>query len=199
MTKNFFIVFYYCMNEISFTSGIKPITLQDFKTVVSTIDSTKSVTFPWRISSSRSGKDVVTMGICDCSSCLITDGKKSLLMHLLPQYEGNHNHKKILQYISTNFDLNDKNLQAVLVGSQPEKQSMDIFKIFKNLLNTFKIPTTVLKYGKAPTSLAYKTSTDEVYISNINIEKALYEGKSKTEALNQGFEQIKLSEYDEII
>ena len=187
------------MNQICFTSGIKPVTMQDFKEVVSAIDSTKSVTFPWRISSSRSGKNVVTMGICDCSSCLITDGEKSLLMHLLPQYEGNHSYKNILQYISSIFNLNNKNLQAVLTGSQPEEQSIQIFKIFKELLDKYKIPTTILKYGKAPTSLAYKTSTDEVYISNINIEKALYEGKSKTEALNQGFEQIELSKLDEII
>lgn len=186
------------MSEISFTSTITPVKMSEFSKISASISRDNFVDYPWNMSASRIGKDVVTDYICNCTACLITDGKKAMLKHLLPTDPKNHNEQRIENFILNHFNLPDKNVQAVLVGSNPEKESQNIFNIFIRFFNKFKVPVTILKTGKAPTNLAYKTSTDEVYVSNKYIDLCLKAGRSNENALKTGFEEVKVADCDEI-
>lgn len=186
------------MTEISFTSKIVPMYWQDFNKVTSSFCRDNLVDYPWAVSSSRVAKDVFTYRICDCTSCLITNGNKAVLMHLIPLNKDNHIFSNVLNFLHNNIDLKNKNLQAVLVGSKNSKQSQDIWNKFVDLLDYLKIPTTILKNGQSPTHLAYRTSTDEVLVSNLQISDAVLYGKSGKQALDDGFEFVKISEFDEI-
>ena len=183
------------MTDISFTSKIVPIKTTDFSRVTSAFYRDNFVDCPWDIASSRVAKDVFTNHIADCTCCLITTGKKALLMHLCPTNEANHDISKIFQYIKNNLNLKEE-LQAILVGSQREKESLDIFNKFRKLLEDLKIPTTIFQTPKSRTHLAYVTSTDEVLISSNNIDAGLISGKSNQNAVCSAFEYSKISDCD---
>ena len=70
--------------------------------------------------------------------------------------------------------------------------------MFKSVLNNLNIPTSILKTGKSPTHVAYRTCKDEVYISNKQIDRALNSGKTPNEALKAGFDTVKISTADYI-
>lgn len=186
------------MTEISFTSKLVPVKYNDFNKITSSISDEGFVDFPWNINSSRVAPNVYTCHICDCTAYIINDGEKALLMHLMPYNDINHNIYRIFNFISNHFKLPDKNLQAVLVGSHAEEISQDIFKKIALFSERFEIPTTILKTGKSPTHLAYKTCKDEVIISNDQIDIFIKAGKSNREALQSGFEYVKISQMDEI-
>lgn len=185
--------------EISFTSGIKPSTLQEFSKLRKKIDIKNAVNFPWTIKESAIAPDVYTTKICDCTSCLITDGQQGLLMHLCPTIEANHAFSKVLNFLRDAIDLKNSNLQAVLVGSKNNKKSLDIYNKFTELLNKLGIPFSEIKNGKTPTNIAYSSTSDEILISNQTIDKALKKGASSEEALQEAFEKYSICEYDEII
>lgn len=121
-------------------------------------------------------------------------------MHLNPAIEENHHFSKILPFIARNIDLKSKDLQAVVIGSRPkDAKSADIFNKFIKFFHDYNIPATVLKNGRAPINVAYRTCTDEVIISNRKIDSALKKGKSSMEALNEGFEEVKIAECDYVV
>lgn len=186
------------MIEISFTSKIVPIVQNDFYKITSTFNRNSFVDFPWTIAESRIGKDVYTKRVCDCSTCLITNGSEAVLMHLDPSIIENHVFSKVLIFLRNNIDLNDKNLQAVLIGSKNTKSSQDIWKKFVNLMDYLNIPTSIFKNGKSPTNIAYRTRTDEILISNNHIEKFLKTKTNSREVLENSFGKIKIASCDEI-
>lgn len=186
------------MSEITFTSKLVPVRSVDFSVRTSSFSRDNFVDYPWIISSSRVAKDVFTNNVCDCTACLISDGDKALLKHLNPDIEENHVFSNIIKFVSNNFDMNNKNLQAVLIGGSSGKEAKTLFDGFINFLRNFNIPATILYSGKTPTHVAYKTSLDEVWISNKHIDKALSVGKSNMEALLSGFEKVKISHCDEV-
>ena len=55
-----------------------------------------------------------------------------------------------------------------------------------------------LKNGKTPTNVAYKTNTDEIYVSNLTIDKLLKKGNSAEDALDKSFEKIEISKTDSL-
>ena len=185
-------------NNITFTSKITPLTNSNFSKITSAFNRDNFVGFPWDLSNSRIAKDVFTNNVQDCSVCLLTDGDKALLMHLMPFNEKNYTYSKIYKLFENNFDLNDKNLQAVLLGSKPTKPSQYIYNLLTSVLNNLGISTTVLKTGKSATSLAYRTCKDEIFVANKHITKALDAGKSAKEAVNAGFETVIISPADVI-
>ncbi len=185
--------------EISFTSGIKPATLQEFSKFIEKINSKNAVNYPWTIKESALAKDVYTRNICDCSACLITDGQKALLMHLSPALEVNHAFNQVLQFIRDSVDLKQPNLQAVLVGSKNNKKSLDIYNKFSELLNRLNIPFSEIKNGKTPTSIAYSSTTDEVLITNSTIDKMLKKGFTTQNTLDKSFEKYLITDCDEIL
>ncbi len=186
------------MENISFTSRLKPITLSEFRHTISSIGSQNSVDFPWSINQTRKGKDVYTTNVIDCSSCLITNGQEAVLMHLTPDTEQNHAFSLVLAKLRNLLDLKDSNLQAVLLGSKNHKKSLDIYNKFKELLKQLNIPFSEFKNGKTPTSIAYKTSSDEVYITNNTIDKLLKKNMKASDTLNASFENLTISSCDEI-
>lgn len=186
------------MTEISFTSKIVPLKQSDFNKLTSSFNRNNFVDFPWDIGTSRIAKDVFTHKVCDCSACLITNGDKALLMHLNPANEYNHHFSSVLNFLRNNIDLKDKNLQAVLLGSKQTKKSQDIWNKFVDLLQYLEIPTTLLKDGKSPTHLAYRTCTDEILISNEHIDKMLKKGTTAKDSLINGFRDVRIASCDEI-
>lgn len=186
------------MSEITFTSKLIPVRSADFSVRTSSFSRDNFVDYPWVISSSRVAKDVFTNNICDCTAFLISDGEKALLKHLNPAIEKNHVFSDIIKFVSNNFDMSSRNLQAVLIGGSSGKEAKSLFTGFMNFLRNFNIPATILYSGKTPTHVAYRTSLDEVWISNKHIDKALVAGKSNREALLSGFEKVEISHCDEI-
>ncbi len=186
------------MENISFTSALRPATLNDFGRITKQIGSKNAVNYPWTINETVKAKDVYTTGIIDCSGCLITNGQDAVLMHLTPDNEHNHAFSLVLDLLRNKLDLKDSNLQAILVGSKNHKKSLDIYNKFKNLLEQIGIPYSELKNGKSPTSIAYVTSKDEVVVTNKNIDKMLRKEASSKEALESGFEKISIADCDEI-
>ncbi len=186
------------MVEISFTSKIVPLKQSDFFEITSAFNSKSLVDFPWTIDMTRTGKDVYTKNVCDCSSCLITNESEAILMHLDPMVYDNHIFSKVLIYLRNHINLNDKNLHAFLIGSKNKKNSQDIWNKFVKLLDNLKIQTTILKDGKSPTHIAYRKINDEVLISNFHIEKLLKKGADIKDALSGGFQKIKIAPCDKI-
>lgn len=184
--------------EISFTSQLIPVTHNKFMRRTAFMNQDGVVDYSWSIASSRVAKDVVTYHICDCTACLITNGEKALLIHLMPDNEDNHNFRKISKFISNNMDLNNPNLQAVLIGSKADALSQDIFNKFFRFLKFFHIPATILKDGKGPTHIAYRTCTDEVLISNTQINRSLQANINNRNALYNGFHYVKIADCDQV-
>ena len=187
------------MKNISFTSRIKPVTLNEFASTIAAIPSKNSVNYPWTLKESIKAKDVYTTNIFDCSSCLISDGEEAVLMHLNPNTEMNHVFSRVITFLRGKLDLKSENLQAVLLGSKNNQKSLDIYNKFKTLLQQLNIPYTELKNGKTPTSVAYKSTSDEVFISNRTIDKMLKKGDNTQESLKSGFEKISIADCDEIV
>ena len=184
--------------QISFTSKIIPVGLSDFNKQTSSVCRDNFVDYPWTVASSRVAKDVFTCQISDCSALLLTDGEKAILMHLNPQIEKNHKFSQVIKYIENNMNVYSNNIQAILVGSKPEKESQDIFKKFEKYLKNSYIPTTILKNGKGPTHIFYRTSKDEVLVSNQTINTQLLFEKNPLKILQKSFEKVKISEYDSV-
>lgn len=186
------------MSDISFTSRIRAVTLTDFSKITQSIGSANHADYPWTISKSVSNPNVYTKGICDCTSCLLTNGKNAVMMHLVPDLPNNHCVQFIREYLRGVIDLADKNLQAVVLGSKNNKKSLDIFHKFLLLMEDIGVSPSVFKNGKAPTNIAYKTNNDEIYISSLKIDNMLRRGRSEKEALDSAFEKIVVAPYDEI-
>lgn len=188
------------MQNINFTSRIRPVNSQKFSQFITAINRENFVDYPWTVASSRIAKDVFTNNICDCTGVLITTGEKALLMHLNPAVEENHNFKNVFKYISNNVDLENNELQAVIVGSNPnDAESADIFNRFIKFFKDYKIPTTLLKSGNAPVNIAYRSCTDEIIVSNKKMDSAINSGKNDLESLRSGFKQVEISNCDYVV
>lgn|SRR5574344_97968 len=187
------------MDKINFTSRITPLKLSEFSHLSTRIGYDNAVNYPWTINQSVISSDVFTTGVRDCSTCLLTNGKKAVLMHLCPSTEENHMFSLVFNFLKNAINFNDENLQAVLVGSKNTKTSLDIWNKFLNLLNEKSIPVSILRNGKTPTHIAYRTDTDEVYVTNKTIDKFLRCKIPNKESLIYGFEQVSISPFDEIV
>lgn len=187
------------MNNISFTSSIKPVNIKSFSDYVGTkIPKKNFANFPWNIESSVVGKDVYTNRICDCTSCIITDGNNSILMHLNPEDSSNHCFNNVLMFLRNHIDLKNENLQGLLVGSKDTKKSLDIYNKFSNLLNQLEIKFSELQNGKSPTSVAYLKDTDEFLVSNAHIDRALKRKLCDQDVLKNSFKRIHIADCDDI-
>lgn len=186
------------MQHISFGLSISPVKANELNKIAQQIGRENGVYHPWTIEQSVKAPNAFTTNVIDCSACLITDGQEVLMMHLDPSKESNHFFYFIFDYIKRKIDLNSKDLQAVLIGSKNNKRSQDIYTKFQQFLKDYSIPYTQLKDGKTPTSVAYKSSTDTVYVSNLTMDKMLKKGASPFEALKKSFQKVEISDCDEI-
>lgn len=186
------------MSEISFTSKLTPVSLSEFSHITGKFGKNNAVNYPWTINESIKAQNVYTTNICDCSGCLITNGKEAILMHLCPQIEKNHEFSRVLTFLRMNINLKNNKLHAVLLGSKNNKQSLDIYNKFLELLKNLGMQISEFKNGKKPTSIAYKSNGDEVLITNKEIDKFIKRGESFKQALHSGFEKIFVADCDKI-
>lgn len=187
------------MTEINFTSRFVAITDKEFSQLAKKIGKQQSVNYPWTLKESVLAQDTYTKGVCDCTACLISDGEKSLLMHLCPTTSSNnHSQYAILEFLRSKINLNNENLQAVLIGSKKDKKSQSVYTNLQELLKRLNIPASELKIGKGSVNLAYRSDTDELYITNRQIEDSLKKGLNNRECIESGFEKISITDYDEI-
>ena len=72
------------MDNITFTSRIRPVTRAEFSRVILSYGDKNFVGYPWTLKESVLSNKAYTKDIADCSVCGITDGLKVLLIHLCP-------------------------------------------------------------------------------------------------------------------
>lgn len=185
-------------NNVAFTSRIVPINSLDFNKITSRISKNNFSDYPWTLNEAVVGRDVFTNRICDCTCVVLSDGQKASLLHLNPAQKANHIMTDMIKFVTKNFNINSKDLTAVVVGSKNTKPSQGVYNNWINFLTSYNIPFTILKNGKTPTSVAYRTDTDEVLISNLTISDALQNKMSRKEALSSAFEHIFIANSDEI-
>jgi hypothetical protein len=188
----------FTMQEVSFTSRIIPVSMSEYGAKIAGMAKKSSADYPWTLRDSAIGENVYTRGVCDCTSCLLTDGYAALLMHLDPENSVNRSMNFLRSFIRNTFGLTRPNLQAVVMGSKNTEKSQQVFNNFIDLLKEAKIPTSILKNSKSPASIAYKVSTDEVYISSIGMERELRANMSHSDVFKTYFEKVEISELDEI-
>ena len=190
------------MDGISFQSTIKPVSKAQFQKIVMPYGNHRYVDYPWTIKESVLADKAYTKHVFDCTVCGITDGLKVLLMHICPTRKENQNFPKIVNYIKSNFNLKNPDLQAFLLGSKPnmfDKRSEQIFDNFETFLEENRIPYSKLKGGPHINDVAYSSETDEWIIGhdmagNENIKKAL---KTPRNFFKKFFTEVKISELDD--
>lgn len=129
----------------------------------------------------------------------INDGKDVFMMHLCPTIEANHHLFNTKMFIAHNIDLNSPNLQAILVGSKPDKKSSDVYNKLVSIIKDFKIPFSELKIGDIGINVAYCSNKDEWLVSSFKIDKLLKKRLDSENILKQTFKKVNISELDEII
>ena len=184
------------MSEISFTSSIRGVSSTEFNKLISKCGKQNFVDFPWTIEDTKIAPDVFTKNIADCSACVISNGQNAVMMHLSPENSNNHAFSIVLQKLRNLIDLKDPNLQAILIGSKNTKKSQDIYTKFKELFEQLNIPYSTLKNSNKPANIAYSSTSDELLVSNIEIDKKLKKGYTPKDALLSSFENINIANCD---
>lgn len=189
------------INNISFTSAIRPVTVNQFMN--SARMSCKSVDYPWTIRESVLSENAYTTNVMDCTVCGITDGSKVLMMHICPTNEMNKNFSKISKFIKDKISQMNPELQAVVIGGKPAythgKESYALFDKFTNLLTDLKIPFSKLKGGMGEKHVAYIRNSDEWLVASQMVERPQpYQLKSPEKELNKLFNEVDISELDEV-
>lgn len=195
------------MSTISFKSLIKPVSNAQFAKSVANIPPENFVNYPWTINQTAIGQDTYTTGVQDCTAIAITNGQKSVMLHLCPTHPLNQNTDSIIKNISNiikkhlldNGNNQSEDLQALVLGTRNDSLSQKLYNKTIDFFKQNQIPTTELKFGNSPTKIAYKTATDEFIISNADIDNAINTGMNNESALKKGFAKINISAYDEIM
>lgn len=191
------------MDNITFTSRIRPVTKAEFSRVVSSYGNKNFVGYPWTIKESVLSDKAFTKDIADCTVCGITDGLKVLLIHLCPTEKINFQFNKVTDFIKEKFNLNNPDLQAILVGGKPEcthgADSYKLFGMFEKFLEDSKIPFSKLKGGMGTKDVAYSSATDEWIVSN-DVFKFPERNQFKTaqKAMEEVYNEVKIADCDEV-
>lgn len=189
------------MDNITFTSAIRPIKSDKFRRIIDMISAENFVDYPWTCRESRKASEAYTVGILDCTMCGITDGKDVFMMHICPTTSENSDFLAIKKYITDRVDLNNKNLRALVLGAKenPSKYSTKLFDKFVKLLTKYKIPTTSLRGGNIyeTVDVAYKSANDEWLISSYYFDEFIKKESPGT-VLNKIFKTIKVADGDVI-
>ena len=187
------------MDNISFTSNIKPITLDKFSRGVQRFGRDVYADYPWTYPNSVKASHAYTDWISDCTMLGITDGEKVFMLHLDPKNKVNSNTYYLQQYMLNNINFRSKKLNALLVGSKPTRKSLELYHKIQTTLEKCHIPYSELKNGKGPINVAYSASRDRWYISGLKIDSLIKNGYSSRDVLANTFEKVKISEFDQII
>ena len=190
------------MDNISFKSGIRPVTTAHFNQVASTIGSKYAVNYPWTVKQTIKAPAAYTRYVFDCTVLGLTDGENVTMLHICPTKEENKDFQKIKDYLLQKIDLYNPNLQALLFGSQNDKiltLSANLYNNLCNFIKKYNIPLTEIAKAKEYADIAYQAKTDEWIISSHSINENISKGKSSEDALKETFQKISISELDEIV
>lgn len=187
------------MNTLSFKSTFRPVKGEQFTKLVTSCDRKFISLYPWTIKESVSGTKAMTTDVFDCSVFALSDGVKVFLMHLCPTIEENLDFGKIENFILKKNDIKDKNLQAVLIGSQSDfKLSKNLYNFLADFVEKHNIPCSFFKHCKDYFNIHYSSITDEWSITSLGIDADLTDGETDNEkVLNKNFKYVKLSSFDE--
>ena len=185
------------MYNVSFKSTIRPTSVDDYNKTVPR-DEKFYVAPPWTFNESVCDTKAYTKNVLDCVVCGITDGVKVLLLHICPTNDNNQDFSKIIKFIKDKIDLNNPDLQAILVGSQPprngDNRSNILWDNFANFLNKYKIPFSQFKGGEGEKHVAYSSVKDEWVIASTKYDGSL----TSQNALNQMFDDVFISSADDL-
>ena len=189
------------MDNISFKSRIKPVSPAEFQRVISGFGKNKYVSYPWTVKESVLNNSAYTKGVIDCTVLGITDGSNVFLMHLCPSFMENLNFGRIKEFINSKLNLMNKEyLQGFIAGSQWDvtEKSIKIFEYLEDLMKKLNIPTSKLRSGYSEFDVAYSSNTDEWLIGCKDVP-ALRKDLGSKNAVKEMFEEVSISELDEII
>ncbi len=187
------------MQNISFTSAIRPVSLHKFDK--ETADIANNVT-QWCIEGSKKGWSAKTDRIMDCTALGLTDGENVFLMHIIPDISSNKNFfEKIIAKIKQNIDITSEYIQGFLVGSKNYSRESQIgYNNFARFLKANKIPFSELKGGDTVHEIGYHARKDEWLVSNFDIDSLIRSGeKDPMKLLELGFDKVKINKLDEVI
>ena len=184
------------MNNISFKSRIKAVSLSEFARATSSYKN-NCVAYPWTMKESLFKPSAYTTDVYDCTVCGFSDGANVLLMHICPTIAKNLKFDKIEEFIKEKLDLTNPNLQGFLLGSRDgfndSTNSPKVFKFFESFMNRNNISYSKMRNSNSEVNVAYSSITDEWVIAS----KDYNADKSSKENLSKYFDDIKLSELDE--
>lgn len=185
------------MQNITFTSSIRPLTLAKFEKETANI--TRNVT-RWDIEGAKKGISAKTDRIMDCTALGLTDGEKVFLMHITPDKSSDKAYfSKIVECIKNNIDINSEYIQGLLVGSKKYSRESQIgYNNFVKFLKEQKVPFSELKGGETVHKIGYHTSKDEWLVSNYDIDCCIRNGLTDTKSiLEQSFDKVKINKLDD--
>lgn len=190
------------MDNISFTSLIRPVGKKEFSQLTSAIDRKNFVSYPWTVKESVKAAKAYTTGVCDCTVLGITDGKDVLMMHLCPTQSANKNTFELKRFIEQKMNIKNPDLQAILIGSKETKPSEQLYDTLKDIMINYKIPLSELKIisNGCQIDTAYSSQKDEWIVTCSKIDKFLRSGiKDSFEILKNTFKHVNISDCDEIV
>ena len=165
-------------NSVNFKSNIKFVNYKDFTKKIEFLkDDIQEVPFPWTIETMKTGKNLYTVGVMECLSGFVTDGKDTAMFHL-----GTRNKKladeagvkpfdinNIETVFKSKFDLTKRFLHGFILGAFDSNK--DKLEQLKQMFAKYNIPCSVFAvrkdihyYGKY--SLLYTQDNDKLVISN---------------------------------
>lgn len=198
-------MFYVGMDNISFTSRIRPVGIDEFQEAITRISKKQFVDSPWTIKQSVLSDRAYTKDILDCTVCGITNKDKVLLMHICPTNPKNKKFSDIEKYINKIINLNNKDLQGFILGSKrPNFNSPNTEKLFEKFvkfMKDYKIPFSQFKGGPFENHVAYSSAKDEWLIGNCLISKNMKQHyyDNPQAVLKRIFDKVEVSDLDEVV
>ena len=190
------------MDNISFKSRIKAVSLSEFNRLTSSYRN-NCVNYPWTVKESVLSEKAITKNVYDCTVCGITDGLKVLMLHICPTKKENENFGNIINFIKTQIDLKNSNLQGFLFGSRrntPNNRSGKIFENFESFMRENNIPYSKIQGSSTFSDVAYSSETDEWLIKHekMGSAEAIAECKKPLNFFTTYFDDVKISDLDEV-
>lgn len=198
-------MFYDIMNNnITFTSYIRPVTVERFYEKAISMPQKNYVGYPWTVKESVKAASAYTEDVEDCTAFGITDGAKVFLLHICPTKSQNSNFENIANFIKSKVNLNNNELQGILVGSKSDcrysKSSAQLFDKFLGFVEKYNIPTSIFRssFDDDRCHLAYSSVKDEWIISSKIIDN-LIKKFPPGEVFTRYFKEVKISPEDIVL